>query len=179
MSSLTFLSDASSIFIFWLFAVAGSHKLNPNNDGYFSDLLEEYGIKNSSVALSIAKAIGTVEIIIGVAIIVPYTRSISAVFAMAILFTYLLVMAKQYFEGKRDLDCGCSGPGSELKIGPAVLIRNSLLLIVAASCFNNSHGLFSEYWAFSILLSLSGILVYLCSEQIMKNLQHLKLMRQN
>jgi len=179
MSSLTFLSDASSLFIFWLFAVAGSHKLKPDNDRYFSDLLEEYGISNNGVALSIAKFVGTVEIVIGIAIVVPYTRSIAAVFAMAILFSYLLLMATQYYQGKRDLDCGCSGPGSDLKIGPAVLLRNSLLLVVAASCLNSSNGLFSGYWAFSILLSLCGILVYLCSEQIMKNLQHLKLMRQN
>jgi len=160
--------------MFWLFAQAGVHKLDPKNDLYFSSLIAEYGLGNVKIASLVAKLVGVFELAIAVAIVYPATRAEAAVVAAGLLFVYMINMAYQLYQGRRDLDCGCSGPGGELKMSGHLLVRNFIFVVIALFCLAPSNSPAMGMWVLGILLAIIGIMINLSSEQLIGNAQKLK-----
>ncbi|RLA04101.1 MAG: hypothetical protein DRQ47_03950 [Gammaproteobacteria bacterium] len=177
MEVLHLISIASALFIFWLFAQAGAHKLNPANDSYYTSLVVDYGWASQLTAIIIIKSVGIFELGIALAILFPPTRPMIALIAAGLLFVYLLNMAFQLYQGRRDLDCGCSGPGAELKISGHLLLRNFLMMMIALFCLVPTQNNGSGYWVLGALLAMVGILVTLSSEQLISNAQKLQALR--
>ena len=85
------LSDASALFLMWIFAQAGMHKLQTANGLYYADLIAQYlnlqayvdhnGQSRSQLKL-FAVGIGIIEVMLALAVVIPSTRAIAAVFAM-------------------------------------------------------------------------------------------------
>ena len=61
----------------------------------------------------------------------PRAAAVGASIAVLLLSVYALAMGVNLLRGRRDLDCGCMGPGARSPIGPELLVRN-LFLVVAA-----------------------------------------------
>ena len=177
MSILSLLSDTSALFMLWLFVTAGIHKLNPTNDRYFADLLSEYGWHNQQFSLSIARIIGVTELAVGLGIIFPLSRMPAAIAASALLLAYTALMAVQLYQGRQDLDCGCAGPGRQLKISGYLLLRNILLAGFALFCVFPGYQLPSDSWLLALALTATAILLYVCCEQLISNNQQLKTLR--
>ena len=177
MELFQLLSIATALFMFWLFAQGAVHKLNPENDLYFSSLIAEFGWGNVTLARFITKAVGLFELLIAITILYPGTRSLSAMVALVLLFGYLIHMAYQLYQGRRDLDCGCAGPGANVKISGQLLARNLLLMLMTLFCFTAAENVSNSLWLLGILLAIVGILVYLSSEQLIGNAQKLKALR--
>ncbi len=174
MEFLQLISIATALFMFWLFAQAGIHKLDPKNDLYFSSLIAEYGLSNVKIASIVAKLVGLFELFIAVAIVYPATRAEAAVIAAGLLCVYMINMAYQLYQGRRDLDCGCSGPGGELKMSGHLLIRNFIFVVFALFCLAPSKSPEMSMWVLGILLAFVGIMINLSSEQLIGNAQKLK-----
>jgi len=174
---LQLLSIANALFIFWLFAQGAIHKLNPANDLYFSSLITEFGWGDIKLASLIAKFVGLVELVVAFAIIYPPTRALAALIAIALLFGYLTHMAYQLYQGRRDLDCGCAGPGAKVKISGQLLVRNTVLIAVTFFCITAAENAASGLWLLGTLLAVIGIIIYLSSEQLIGNAQKLKALR--
>ena len=174
MELLQLISIATALFMFWLFAQAGIHKLDPKNDLYFSSLIAEYGLGNEKIASLIAKFVGVFELAIAVAIVIPATRAEAAIVAAGLLFVYMMNMAFQLYQGRRDLDCGCSGPGGELKMSGHLLVRNFVFVLIALLCLSPSNNSAVGLWVLGTLLAIIGIFINLSSEQLIGNAQKLK-----
>ena len=181
--NLAVLSDASAVFFLWLFVTAGLHKLKPANGEYFTALFGDYGLSTNrpKLLLVLTKLTGALELSIGLAIIIPASRSIAAIAACGILLSYLTMMALQLRQGRRDLDCGCAGPGSQLKISGHLLGRNALLAVSCLFCLSPglSLGLSPDLSSVFITLCLAviAVLVNLCCDQLIRNAQHIQAMR--
>jgi len=174
MALLQLMSITSALFMCWLFAEAGIHKLNPNNSSYYSTLIADYGWASPQLAGLIAKAVGFVEIIVALAIVYPATRGEAAIVAALILSGYLLHMAYQLYRGRRDLDCGCSGPGGQLKMSGHLLVRNLILVAVSLFCLQPVTNNLNLLWLLGGLFAIIFIIINLSSEQLIGNAQKLK-----
>ena len=134
MGTLSVLSDAMAIFVLWLFMSAGIHKLKPENKDYYDQLITDYGVKRLFGSW-LFMVVGLIEVITALLVIPAATRDIGATLSIILLLTYMLVMGAQLIQGKTDLDCGCAGPGSRIKVSKWLLIRNASLALLCGVMF--------------------------------------------
>lgn len=177
MSMDNFASDVVAVFFLWLFLQAGLHKLAPSNQIYYRQLMADYGSGFKRFAEVISPALGMLECVIGLAFLFPLSRSFAAVAAMVLLLTYFCGLAWQLYQGKKDLDCGCAGPGVQLKVSPVLLLRNGLLVLLCSVCLQ--MGAVSSVATGLQILAAAGvlILIYVCAEGLLANAQKIKAMR--
>lgn len=112
-----------------LFVVAALHKLRDRDA--FRATLDAYALLPSALTAPLARAVPLVELVAALLLVVPRAAAIGASIAVLLLSVYALAMGVNLLRGRRDLECGCMGPGARSPIGPELLVRN-LFLIVAA-----------------------------------------------
>ncbi len=171
------ISDATALFMLWLFVATGLQKINPANTTYFSELIVNFGWSDKRFAGVIIKIIGVIEIGTGIAIIVPSSRANAIFMAIALLFAYLAHMAFQLVQGRRDLDCGCGGPTSQLIMSSHLLFRNAALIGLAFFCLAPGNTFQINSWLLSIVVAVVCIVVHQSCEQLINNAQKLKTLR--
>lgn len=111
-----------------LFAGA-SHKLRAPHR--FARQIDDYALLPGTAVAFAARAVPVVEVLIGLALLVPGLRAWGAASAGLLLALYTGAIAINLFRGRRDIDCGCSGPGLERPLSPALLVRNGVLIVMA------------------------------------------------
>lgn len=179
------LSDASALFLLWIFAQAGLHKLQPANGLYYADLIAQYlnlqayvdhNKKARAQLKMFAMGIGIFEVILALALVIPSTRAVAAMLAMIVLMSYGLLMALQIIQGKKNLDCGCMGPAGQINISGSLLLRNGTFALLAYLCFSPGNSFFTSAMVMTIIISLVMILLNLTFEQLIVNAQRLKVL---
>jgi len=177
MSVFHFLSDVIALFLMWLFLRAAVHKLSPDNRYYYLQLMADYGVSSSKLAAALYKCLGTLELVVAMAMLAASTRFYATIIAVALLGMYLLGMTAQLIKGKRDLSCGCSGPNSHLKISWPLIIRNAVLICIALMCTLPGVG-FTSPLSFAIFMTCGFmILFYSCVENLIANAQKISILR--
>ena len=174
---LLLMSDAIALFFMWLLISAAIQKLLPENTAYFTTVIKNYGWKSESTAPLVGKLLGSFELIIGLAIMLPFSRTLATFLAMGLLLAYLIIMAYQLYQGHRDVDCGCAGPGGKMKMSELLLLRNIILIGLASFCLNTGSTFELNPWALSAAFALLAIMIYQSSEQLIANAQKLKTLR--
>lgn len=119
-------------FFSYLFLVSGWHKLGDLNE--FTRSISDYELTPASWAPVLARGLMVTELALGLGLLIALTRTPALLLAIALLSIYTLAIAINIFRGRRDLNCGCSGPGREQTIGGWLLGRN--LLIIAFGFFS-------------------------------------------
>jgi len=179
------LSDASALFLLWIFAQAGLHKLQPANGLYYADLIAQYlnlqayvdhNKKARAQLKMFAMGIGIFEVILALALVIPSTRAVAAMLAIVVLMSYGLLMALQIIQGKKNLDCGCMGPAGQINISGSLLLRNGTFALLAYLCFSPGNSFFTSAMVMTIIISLVMILLNLTFEQLIVNAQRLKVL---
>jgi hypothetical protein len=88
-------------------------------------LLPERGVGAAALGLLAA------ELSLGAMLLMPTLGAPAALGAAALLLLYAGAMAVNLARGRRDVDCGCTGPGARRPIGWELVARNLLLAGVA------------------------------------------------
>jgi hypothetical protein len=112
-----------------LFVSASAHKLR--DPIAFRAALDGYGLLPAAPARVAARALPFAELGCAVALALPRTGVAGALLAVALLALYALAMGVNLLRGRRDLDCGCMGPGARGRIGGALVLRNAILAAAA------------------------------------------------
>ena len=86
-----------------------------------------YRLLPESLAGVIARILCCVELTVGLGLLVPATSVWAGLASAALLALYGGAMAVNLARGRRDLDCGCSAPGTKRPVGEGLLVRNALL----------------------------------------------------
>ncbi len=167
---LAVVTGAIALFAGLIFFHAGYSKFRHSAD--YIDIMAAYlgrPVKRWTVT-----TVGTTEMVLALALLVPATRSIAALGCSFLLVMYAGFMWRQIQLGRKDLRCGCSGPAAETRIGPELVLRNLLvaapLLGVAAQPPSlNSMVIISLGTALGLFL----VLIYLSTDQIIANRQRL------
>lgn len=160
-------------FLAWLFAVSGFHKLR--HPASFSELAAQYlpGSLRRLWRDWLVYPIGAVELAIALALLLPQGRVAAATAAAALLAGYALLMASQLVQGRRDMRCGCAGPASEVRVSPALVVRNLLTAALAVPLLLPAAPMGFSPGAIALALAMTGFLLalYLSAEQLIGNSQ--------
>ena len=106
----------------WLIAgilfQAGISKLPAENHAYYASAIQAYEMTPSALTPILPRAIGIFEVLICLLILMPMTSTFGLIAAAGLLGLYLMAFSKQLLQGRADMNCGCAGPGAEVKISP-------------------------------------------------------------
>ena len=169
-------TGAIGLLIAGILLQAGLSKLSAENQGYYARTIQSYGVVPEAIALFLAKVIGVAEIAICALILIPATAKIGLLFASSLFAIYLLAFAKQLLQGKADMNCGCGGPGADLKISPMLLLRNATLIGLCLFAVDSQTVTFGIAWIVVIPLAIMLGLVYLSCDQLIANQQKIQLL---
>ena len=124
---------AASAALALVFAQAAWHKLR--DLGAFSASVAAYEILPASLAPIAATQLAVAELLLMGTLLLPPARRLAAVAALALLALYGAAIAWNLARGRRDIDCGCTGPAQRTPLSGWLLARNAALgalAIVAA-----------------------------------------------
>lgn len=121
-----------------LFLVAAAHKLRA--PASFRAQLAEYRLVPERATHALAAAVVAGELTTGVAFLWERLRVQAASAALLVLCAYSLAIALNLARGRRDIDCGCSGPAVRQPLTPWLLARNLALAGLAAACLAPVRG---------------------------------------
>lgn len=161
-----------AVFACGLFAQAGYAKLK--QPGAYRQPLQEYlGIR--ALPAWAPRAVGGLELAAAFAVALPATRGLGAIVCASLLLCYAIAMAMQVRQGRVDLRCGCSGPASDTRVSPALVIRN---VMAALPCLGLVFVAGAPVPAPAVLigaaLGVVLLLTYLSGDQIIANRQRLQ-----
>lgn len=108
-----------------LLIVAGGHKLM--NLAIFAETFDAYRLLPVVLARRLAWIIPCAEIGIAAALLWAPSRSRAVPAAMALFAAYAAALALNLARDRRDLDCGCAGPGNRRSIAAWMVWRNLAL----------------------------------------------------
>jgi uncharacterized membrane protein YphA (DoxX/SURF4 family) len=141
-------------FFSYLFLFSGWHKLCELNA--FTRSISDYELAPASWSPALARGLMVTEFALGLGLLIALTRTPALILSVALLSVYTLAIAINIFRGRRDLNCGCSGPGGEQPIGDWLLGRN--LLIIALGIFSMTV-LVDQHQAVLWQLTLPGAVI--------------------
>jgi uncharacterized membrane protein YphA (DoxX/SURF4 family) len=165
----TVLATISTLLLSYLFVVGGWQKLA--DTAYFRDVITEYRIVPASWSPAVARALPIVEISVGLALLIPALQ-LPALGAVAVMLAgYTFAMALNITRGRRDLDCGCAGPGQEQTISGWLLGRNLALISLAllSGSALQQHSLGWSGWSLALLGTAVLALLYHTFNQLIAN----------
>ncbi len=117
------LSTAASVVLGVVFVVAGGSKIA----AWQQWMSQARGL---GVPRPLAAAVPAAELVLGALLIVQLGTPYPALVALAMLVSFTALIALRLHQGQRP-PCACFGSFSAKPIGPANLIRNAVLIIIA------------------------------------------------
>jgi hypothetical protein len=114
-----------------LLAVSASHKLK--DLPLFSTTVVAYRVIPERAARRLAWSVPGIELGLAAALLWPPSRAWGLLGAMGLFAAYAAAMARNLARNRRDLDCGCAGPGHRRPIAAWMVWRN--LALATASGF--------------------------------------------
>jgi len=152
-----------------LFASAASHKLRAPQR--FARQLEDYALFPPPLLAPLTRLVPLLEAGLALALLLPATRPWAALGAALLLAVYAAAIGINLWRGRRDIDCGCSGPGQVQPLRPVLLLRNGILAALALLA-----GLTPETRALGVLDGLIAllaggtlVLVYTAADTLLAN----------
>lgn len=107
----------------------------------FRAAVEGYELLPARAAAIAACAFPALEAALALALVVPLGLGVRglALGAAALLFTlYGTAIAINLARGRREIDCGCSGPAARIPLSGWLLARNALLVGAALACLGGA-----------------------------------------
>ncbi len=119
------------IFLSALFARALAGKLvDPSG---FAAALRGYELLPGALVGVVASALLGVEVLLVPALLVPVTAAAASLAAATLLLVYAAAIGINLARGRRDIDCGCAGPGTRQTLHEMLIPRNVVYASMAAA----------------------------------------------
>ena len=121
-----------------LFADAAWRKLA--DPAAFARSVDAYELAPAGAARPLAALLLLAEVAAAALLLAPGGYGRGAALAAALLALYAAAIAVNLVRGRRDLDCGCGGPGMHRPVSGALVARNLLLGGVALALLAPASG---------------------------------------
>lgn len=166
-----------SLVLSYVFVVASLHKWQ--NIEEFRTTLANYQILPDTLLGAFIYIIPALELLCGIALIIPYAPSLAALFATALLSMYMYAIGLNLLKGRRTIDCGCGGTEQKQPISEWLLLRNGVLLFLAygTTVSVQARELSWFDWVVVLLATVVGCLFYNIINQLLVNKELLKVLR--
>lgn len=158
-----------SLFLAVILLSAASHKLRARHR--FARQLADYDLLPAATVAWVSRLLPVAEVFVGVALLVPALRPVGALAAVLLLVLYSTAIAINLVRGRRDIDCGCSGPGLERPLGAPLIVRNGALLGMAVLvALPESQAALHGFDLFLIgACVITGLILYTATEGLLAN----------
>jgi len=123
------ISTSAALALSVIFASAASHKLR--HPCWFRRQVHEYELIPGPMVPAAARTLPIAELVIAAGLLWSTSRPYAGVLAFLMIGLYALAIAINLARGRKDIDCGCSGPAMRQPLQPALLARNLMLAIIA------------------------------------------------
>ena len=159
----------AALILSYVFVLAGFHKCRAPKE--FAATLNNYKILPEGLDRQAVYLIPVVEIMTGVALLIPATTRLAALSVGVLLSVYIAAIGINLLRGRRNIDCGCGGPEQKQTLSEWMLARNGLLLFLAyvAGCQVQPRALLWFDWVIVILATVMGCLFYNVINQLLVN----------
>lgn len=117
-------------FLAAIFARAGVAKLRA--PGEFVSAIRGYALLPPALAVGVAAFLLLAEVALVPALLIAASAQAAALGAGVLLLVYAAAVGINLARGRRDIDCGCAGPGRRQSLHEWLLARNLLYVAVAA-----------------------------------------------
>jgi uncharacterized membrane protein len=166
-----------SLILSYVFVVAGMHKWQDLTK--FRNTLENYQVLPVFLLSLSVYLVPLLEVITGIALLVPFTSEPAAFSAAMLLFVYMYAIAINLLKGRRTIDCGCGGTEQKQPISEWLLLRNGILVFLAYCIVASvqSRELVWFDWLVVALATVVGCLFYNIVNQLLVNKDLLKVLR--
>lgn len=166
----TLLTDSAFLLsIRWVlaavFVVAVFHKLT--SPASFVATLRAYRLLPDALTPVAAYALIAAEV--GTAVALLVNSVVGSAAAVAILTVYTLAILANLLRGRRDIDCGCSGPYLRQTLSAWLIVRNVAFIALALltlSPVTDPRALGILDWSTSLAAAVTFVLVYFAANQI-------------
>ena len=163
-----------------LFAAAAIDKLR--DPAHFRDVLKAYQLMPAALAPAAAVVVIGIELLASLAVWLTPLRSPALWTMAALLSIYWLAMAANLARGRRDIDCGCSGPAARQSLSAGLLVRNALLIgLATGGAAGHSSGrelLWLDLVSIPVAVAV-GALLYLAANRLLAQAPRLAMLRRS
>lgn len=165
------LESALILLLSYLFLSAALSKLR--NREYFESSLESYQLLPNAASNTVSSVIIAVELLVSIGVLIPATKAGSLLVMFALILAYAAAMGINLGRGRRNLDCGCNGPGQKQLISWTLVMRNIVIAAVALALLLFEASLPSSIinGLLSVLLSCFVIVVFQAVNKLWQNQQ--------
>jgi hypothetical protein len=115
-----------SICMSLMFGFAAAHKLA--DLAVFKATIDEYQLIPLTLAGTVAALLMVAELLAAILVLVPAIRTYGLMIMAVLLFLYTAGIGINLLRGRRDIDCGCSGPASRHELSGWLVLRNLVML---------------------------------------------------
>lgn len=115
-----------SICMSLLFGVAAAHKMRAPET--FRSAIDDYRLVPRSLSGPISICLLIAESLVALMVLIPAAQVAGLAVMAGLLLLYTGAICINLNRGRRDLDCGCSGPASRHLISGWLVLRNLILL---------------------------------------------------
>lgn len=156
-----------------LFAAAAMDKLRHRL--YFQANLREYALLPNAAVAPAARALPFVELGIAAAALAPVTARPAMLCGAGLLALYALAMSVNLLRGRRDIDCGCTGPAIRQTLTGWLVLRNAVLVAVAlvGASLPAARPLGAADVTIGVLAVAAGAALYAAVNQLTSNVPRL------
>ncbi|ROO29352.1 MauE/DoxX family redox-associated membrane protein [Salinisphaera orenii] len=163
-----------SLFLAVILLSAASHKLRARHR--FARQIEDYALLPKWTIGAASRLLPIAEVLVALALLVPALRPVGAIAAAVLLAVYTAAITINLIRGRRDIDCGCSGPGLERPLGVPLIVRNAVLLAMAGLvALPASDAALHGFGLFLIVACVAaGLILYTATEGLLANQPRLK-----
>ena len=123
-----------SICMSLMFGFAAVHKLKAVS--VFKATMDEYQLVPLMLSAVVAVLLIVAELAAAILVLVPAVRTTGFMIMAVLLLIYAAGIGINLLRGRRDIDCGCSGPSSRHELSGWLVLRNLVLLGLALLAAN-------------------------------------------
>lgn len=134
----------------------------------FLAALAGYRIVPAGLLDAMTRLVPTLEAVLGIGLLIPYSRRIALIGASTLMLLYALAIAFNLLRGRSYIDCGCGGTAQPLSW--ALVVRNAVIA-AAALGVSGPTAVRGFEWLDAVTL-LFGVLAfyvtYLMADELMR-----------
>jgi uncharacterized membrane protein YphA (DoxX/SURF4 family) len=166
---LPLLTAIAILLLSYLFVVGALQKLA--HTAYFRQVITDYQILPRTWSPLLARTLPLVELGAGLALLIPASRTTALGAVTLLLGAYSAAIALNIVRGRRDIDCGCAGPGQEQTLSGWLLGRNAVLITLALLAVLGPQQLQLDWsgWCLALMGTALAALLYHVFNQLVAN----------